>query len=67
MKTTMTKTDKQEALRREIAERFPAEKTRWQTAMLPRLHGGKAQPGEWRPGESAGRGYERVVSDWWWI
>jgi hypothetical protein len=67
MKTSMIKTARQEAPRRDQSTEPPVDKAHWQTATLPRLSGGKAHPGEWRPGESAGRSYERVVADWWWI
>jgi hypothetical protein len=67
MKTSTIKTARREAPRRDQPTEPPVDKAQWQTAMLPRLNGGKAHPGEWRPGESAGRGYERVVSEWWWI
>lgn len=67
MKTSTIKTAKREAPRRDQPTEPPVDKAQWQTAILPRLNGGKAHPGEWRPGKAAGRGYERVVSDWWWI
>jgi hypothetical protein len=45
------------------------EAVRWKMAVPPRL--GRREPvgpvGEWRPGESAKRGYEKAVEDWWWL
>ena len=45
------------------------EAVRWKIAVPPRLgRGGTAGlVGEWRPSESAKRGYERAVEDWWWL
>lgn len=41
----------------------------WHKAMLPQI--GRREPvratDEWRPGESAKRGYEKAVEDWWWL
>ncbi len=39
---------------------------RWVTATLPRIDA-SMRAAEWRPGESAKRGYERAVEDWWWL
>ena len=39
---------------------------RWVTATLPRIEA-SMRSAEWRPGESAKRGYERAVEDWWWL
>jgi hypothetical protein len=35
-------------------------------AVLPNISAGM-RPVEWRPGESAKRGYEKAVEEWWWI
>lgn len=37
----------------------------WKTAAPLRI--GNHSNGEWSPGASAKRGYERAVEDWWWI
>ena len=36
------------------------------TDTLPRIDA-SMRSAEWRPGESAKRGYERAVEDWWWL
>jgi hypothetical protein len=44
------------------------EATKWNKAVPPRIAAkNSAQTGEWRPGESAHRGYEKAVEDWWWL
>ena len=41
----------------------------WHKATLPKIR--RREPagavGEWRPGESTRRGYEKAVEDWWWL
>ena len=36
------------------------------TDTLPRIDA-SMRSAEWRPGESAKRGYESAVEDWWWL
>jgi hypothetical protein len=36
------------------------------TAVLPKIDA-SMRGEEWRPGESAKRGYEKAVEDWWWL
>lgn len=45
------------------------ETVRWKTAVPLRVVRGDlaGAVGEWRPGESAKRGYEKAVEDWWWL
>lgn len=47
-------------------ERHDPVMERWVTATLPRIDA-SMRSAEWRPGESAKRGYERAVEDWWWL
>ena len=35
-------------------------------AVLPKINASMRSE-EWRPGESARRGYEKAVEDWWWL
>ena len=41
----------------------------WHRASLPQIGRREAvrDQVEWRPGESAKRGYEKAVEDWWWL
>ena len=36
------------------------------TGVLPKIDA-SMRGEEWRPGESAKRGYEKAVEDWWWL
>ena len=45
---------------------------KWNKAVPPQIMGKHRKMlmgglDEWRPGESAKRGYEKAVEDWWWL
>ena len=45
---------------------------KWSKAAPPKIRGKNGKLAmksldEWRPGETAKRGYEKVVEDWWWL
>ncbi len=40
----------------------------WKKAVPPRIVGkNHSRAGESRPGETAKRGFEKAVEDWWWL
>ena len=45
---------------------------KWSKAAPPKIRGKNGKLAmksldEWRPGETAKRGYEKAVEDWWWL
>lgn len=55
---------------RELRQHIVNDPSHWRMAMPTRVAPGEREEKaerEWRPGSRPARGYERAVSEWWWI